>query len=69
MATDQLPYASFSKIDFIDVFLGGAMDEVRPRINPSWPIGFQSLLQDSWQVDQFSRPSFETIIQRLDALF
>ena len=65
MATDELPYVSYSMMDFTNnVFMGG----VRPRINPFWPIGFQSLLRDSWQVDQFSRPSFETIIQRLDAL-
>ena len=35
MVTDEFPYDSFSKMDFIDVFLGGAMDVVRPRINPS----------------------------------
>ncbi len=26
MVTDEFPYASISKMDFIDVFLGGAMD-------------------------------------------
>ena len=28
MVTDEFPYDSFSKMDFIDVFLGGAMDEL-----------------------------------------
>jgi hypothetical protein len=32
------------------------------------PLASRAYCEISWQVDQFSRPSFETIIQRLDAL-
>ena len=66
MISDQVPYDTITnKRDLIQMV---AMDGVRPSIDSSWPIGFKTLLRDSWQVDQFSRPSFEIIIQRLDAL-
>ena len=59
MITDETAYDSIkSRLVQIQKV---AIDGVRPNIYSSWPIGFQSLLQDSWHVDQFSRPSFETI--------
>ena len=66
MISDEVPYDTITnKRGLIQMV---AMDGVRPSIDSSWPIGFQTLLRDSWQVDQFSRPSFEIIIKRLDAL-
>ena len=66
MISDEVPYDTITnKRGLIHMV---AMDGVRPSIDSSWPIGFKTLLRDSWQVDQFSRPSFEIIIKRLDAL-
>jgi len=66
MITDETAYDSIkSRLVQIQKV---AIDGVRPSIYSSWPIGFKTLLQDSWHIDQFSRPSFETIIQRLDTL-
>jgi serine/threonine protein kinase len=65
IATNRLPFDRYSSSNFIiEVALGGE----RPRIDPSWPDAFSSLLRACWSPDQTKRPSFADVKASLEKI-
>lgn len=65
MARDKVPFKGMSRENFTkEVVKGGE----RPKLDNYWPKNFALLLTDCWHKDQEKRPSFESIINRIDEL-
>jgi len=65
MARDKVPFKGMSRENFTkEVVKGGE----RPKLDKNWPQSFALLLTDCWHKDQQKRPSFESIINRIDEL-
>ena len=65
MARDKVPFKGMSRENFTkEVVKGGE----RPKLDNYWPKNFALLLTDCWNKDQEKRPSFESIINRIDEL-
>jgi serine/threonine protein kinase len=65
MARDRVPFKDMNKNEFFALVIHG---NERPKIDPSWPMGFSSLLTRCWHKDSLQRPSFATVVKELDAL-
>jgi len=43
-------------------------DGERPPMNKKWPIDFTTLLRDCWSANMENRPTFSSIVERIDSL-
>lgn len=65
MAKDRLPFKGLGRQEFFrDIVQGGG----RPKIDKTWPAGFNDLLCRCWRRDPEERPSFAMIIIDLNKL-
>ena len=65
MARDRVPFAGYNKADFI----GAVVDQnVRPKLDKSWPPLFCNLLTRCWDRESNKRPSFKAIVSELDTM-
>jgi serine/threonine protein kinase len=63
MLSRQVPFRGARKHDFLDVVVRGG---ARPYIDNNWPSDLCSLLCTCWHTSPDCRPSFETVVRRLD---
>ena len=65
MASDTVPFQGLTRDDFMKKVVRGGE---RPKIPIIWPSLFSNLLKACWNADSKLRPSFETVIARLEKL-
>ena len=65
MARDNLPFTGLGKTDFMQEVVRG---NSRPKLDRSWPDGFNNLLTSCWARDPVKRPSFAMILIELNSL-
>eukprot|EP01038_Epipyxis_sp_PR26KG_P011159 gene11159-14973_t len=63
--SDKVPYRGFNEGTFMDRVV---YEQLRPNLNNKWSVSFNEFLQSCWHPDPFQRPSFTTIISRIDVL-
>lgn len=65
MFADDLPFRALTREQFlVNVVKGGE----RPVLDPEWPADLCDIISSCWQVRQDGRPSFGTIVRRLECL-
>ena len=65
MARDQVPFSGLGKTAFMQEVVRG---HIRPKLDRSWPEGFNTLLTSCWARDSEKRPGFKMIIHSLNNL-
>jgi hypothetical protein len=65
MAKDKVPFKGFSKEEFIETVV---LKNERPKLDKSWPAGFNNLLKQCWDPEPTNRPSFTIIIMEINKL-
>jgi len=66
MLTGKLPFKGISKQEFMDEVVGKGF---RPAVPKSLPPVLGNLLRDCWDANPLKRPSFESILGTLRAMF
>jgi hypothetical protein len=65
MVTGKVPFREMGKKTFFDkVVIGGQ----RLKLEPYWPIAFQTLLKKCWHEDKLQRPTFKQVCYELETL-
>lgn len=59
------PFVGLNRESFYERIVHGGE---RPSINKKWPLELSQLIQDCWNEDIGSRPTFAEILERVDAL-
>jgi serine/threonine protein kinase len=66
LASGKTPFKGFSRDEFMTVVVEGGM---RPGFDSHWPNELCELIESCWEAVSESRPSFETVVSKLDRIY